>query len=151
MYKPIAVTRIISVLWFMWSLPHIIPGIMMMQNALSGDISSIQFLFPETDSSALKRDYPLEVDAILVTFGQHGFNLFWFGIVALISAVWIWVWQSRAAIILASVVIGFADVGALFATFMIGRIDIFGILIFTGTLLGIILSVSHLKKTVQKR
>ncbi|MEM6540510.1 MAG: hypothetical protein AAF634_05080, partial [Bacteroidota bacterium] len=113
--------KIIALLWFVWSLLHIVPGIFSMSNALSGDITSIQFLFPETNPSAMTSDYPEEVNAVLVTFGQHGFNLFWFGLVTLLCAIWIWKKQHKTALLIATIVGGLADLGALFATFMIGR------------------------------
>ena len=132
--------KIIALLWFIWSLLHIVPGAMSMISALAGDITSIKFLFPETNPTAMTHDYPSEVKAILVTFGQHGFNLFWFGIVTLFCAISIWKKQSQIAIVIAAIVAGFADLGALFAVFMIGEIDIWGALIFLGTFMAIFLS-----------
>ncbi|MEM9206850.1 MAG: hypothetical protein AAGA88_11025 [Pseudomonadota bacterium] len=117
----------------------------MITQALQGDISSINMLFPETDPEGLMRDYREETSAILVTFGQHGFNLFWFGWVALIGAILILRRRSKTALVVSAVVIGFADLGALFATVMIGRIDVFGVLIFSGTVLGIGLSVALIR------
>ena len=111
-----------------------------MINALAGDITSIKFLFPETNPSGMTEDYPNEVKAVLVTFGQHGFNLFWFGLVTMVSAISIWKKQNKIAVLIAAIVGGLADFGALFATFMIGRIDIWGVLIFLGTAVAIFLS-----------
>ncbi|MEM6912906.1 MAG: hypothetical protein AAF511_02910 [Pseudomonadota bacterium] len=139
-------TLIVSVLWLVWSVLHIIPGLMMMQSAIAADLSSIKFLFPKTDPDLLMREHALEVAAISVTFGQHGFNLFWFGVVALACSFLIGSRQSRVALIVAAVVIGCADLGALFATFMIGRIDSAGVFIFSGTVLGVVLTVWVLKK-----
>ncbi|MEM8567738.1 MAG: hypothetical protein AAGF85_14850 [Bacteroidota bacterium] len=137
----------IAVLWLIWSLLHILPGIFSMANALSGDITSIKFLFPETNPSGMTHDYPNEVKAVLVTFGQHGFNLFWFGLVTLICAVFIWKRQNQTAMLIAAIVGGLADLGAIFATFMIGSIDIWGVLIFSGTFLAILLSYKMWKTT----
>lgn len=111
-----------------------------MTNALGGDITAIQFLFPETNPVEMTRDYPNEVKAILVTFGQHGFNLFWFGLVTLVCGILIWKKQDNIALLIAALVGGLADLGALFATFMVGRIDIWGVLIFFGTFVAIFLS-----------
>lgn len=133
--------KLIGVLWFLWALLHIVPGLMMMQDALSGDISSIKMLFPETDPNGLSRDYANELRAILVTFGQHGFNLFWFGLVALVGSFPIFFYGNRTALITSAIVTGLADLGALFATFMIGRIDYVGILIFAGTAVGVVLTI----------
>lgn len=132
--------KVIAILWLIWSLLHIVPGMIAMTNALSGDISSIQFLFPETNPSGMTSDYPNEVKAVLVTFGQHGFNLFWFGLITLVCAILIWKKQNKIAILIAAIVGGLADFGALFATFMIGSIDFWGVLIFFGTFLAIFLS-----------
>ncbi|MEM6892679.1 MAG: hypothetical protein AAF554_03245 [Bacteroidota bacterium] len=132
--------KVIAILWFIWSLLHIFPGLFSMTNALGGDITSIKFLFPETNPLAMTNDYPNEVKAVLVTFGQHGFNLFWFGLVTLVCSILIWKKQNKMALLIAAIVAGLADLGALFATFMIGRIDLWGILIFFGTFLAIFLS-----------
>ncbi|MEM9861822.1 MAG: hypothetical protein AAF938_09420 [Myxococcota bacterium] len=120
---------------------HVIPGIMTIDRALSADVSSIAFLFPETNPHALMQDYPREAAAISVTYGQHGFNLLWFGLVALVGSGVIAIAPSRLALILSAVVIGLADLGALFATWMIGRVDVLGVLIFSGTALGTGLTV----------
>ncbi|MEM0938218.1 MAG: hypothetical protein AAF600_09085 [Bacteroidota bacterium] len=42
--------------------------------------------------------------------------------------------------LIAAIVGGIADLGALFATFMIGSIDIWGVLIFSGTFLAMFFS-----------
>ena len=88
----------------------------------------------------MTEDYPNEVGAVLVTFGQHGFNLFWFGLVTLVCAFLIWQKQHKIAILIAVIIGGLADLGALFATFMIGSIDVAGILIFLGTFTAVFLS-----------
>ncbi|MEM1001572.1 MAG: hypothetical protein AAGH46_02860 [Bacteroidota bacterium] len=142
--------KIIAILWFVWSLLHIVPGIISMINALSGDITSIQFLFPDTNPSGMTSDYPNEVEAILVTFGQHGFNLLWFGLVTLICAISIWKKQNKIALLIAAMVGGLADLGALFATFMIGRIDVWGVIIFLGTFLAIFLSYKMWKVDLEQ-
>ncbi|MEM8927264.1 MAG: hypothetical protein AAGC45_03605 [Bacteroidota bacterium] len=138
--KNFKIFRIIAMLWFIWSLLHIFPGIFSLTNALSGDITSIQFLFPETDPIGMTGDYPNEVAAILVTFGQHGFNLFWFGMVTLVCSILIWKKHDKTAGLIALIVGGLADLGALFATFMIGSIDIWGVLIFVGSFSAVLLS-----------
>lgn len=138
--KNIKSFKIIAILWVIWSFLHILPGVQGMIYALGGDISSIQFLHPETNPEALTNDYPKEVSAVLVVFGQHNFNLLWFGLVTLVCSVLIWKKQNKIALLVASIVAGLADLGALFATFMIGSIDIWGILIFLGTFLAIFFS-----------
>lgn len=44
--------------------------------ATLGDISSIQFLFPDTKPALMTGDYPTEVETFLVTFGQPVLTLF---------------------------------------------------------------------------
>jgi hypothetical protein len=148
--KNIKTYKVIAILWAMWSLLHILPGVQGTIYALGGDISSIQFLHPETHPAALTNDYPKEVSAVLVVFGQHNFNLVWFGLVTLICSVLIWKKQNKIALLVAAIVAGLADLGALFATFMIGSIDVWGILIFLGTFLAIFLSYGIWKtKTIK--
>ena len=138
--KNITIHKTIAILWLIWSLLHIVPGVFTVTNAIVGDITSIQFLFPETNPSEMTNDYPNEVKAVLVTFGQHGFNLFWFGLVTLICSILIWKKHNKVAMLIAAIVGGLADLGAIFATFMIGSIDIWGVLIFSGTFVAIFLS-----------
>lgn len=131
---------IIALLWFIWSSLHILPGIQSMINTLAGDISSIQYVYLEGNPAGLTSDYPNEVSAVLVVFGQHGFNLLWFGLVTLVCSLIIWKKQDHVAMLIASIVGGLADLGALFASFMKGSIDFSGVIIFLGTFLAILLS-----------
>ncbi|MEM6672910.1 MAG: hypothetical protein AAF726_08695 [Planctomycetota bacterium] len=132
--------KAVALLWFLWAILHLVPGFLAMRDALRGSISSIERLSPESDSSALTRAYPVEVEAILVTFGQHGFNLFWFGAVALVGSYLIAFRRSRAALWSTAVVIVLADLGALFAVVLIGHIDPIGISIFSSVALGVALT-----------
>lgn len=100
--------KISTVLWIIWGLVHILAGIMTMKGILNGDISSsITGIADAVDPSTLQMDYAKATGAVI---GQHGFNLFWIGIVTFISAFFIWK-GSKNAIFLAAITGGLADLG----------------------------------------
>lgn len=100
--------KLSAVLWIVWGLVHILAGVMINKFVLSGDITgAIAGIADAVDLSMLQRDYPEASGAIL---SQHGFNLFWIGIVTLMSAFYIWK-GNRNAIYLAALTGGLADVG----------------------------------------
>ncbi len=100
--------KISAVLWIIWGLVHILAGVLTMSGHLSGDISkSIAGIADDTDPASLYMEYPLAVSAILA---QHGFNLFWIGIVTFICAFFIWK-KNTNAIFLAAITGGLADLG----------------------------------------
>ena len=97
-----------AVLWIIWGLVHILAGVMTMKGILTDDISaSVSGIADAVDPSALQAAYPKAAGAII---GQHGFNLFWIGIVTLISAFFVWKGH-RNAIFLAAITGGLADLG----------------------------------------
>lgn len=100
--------KIAAVLWIIWGAVHIFAGIMTMNFILSGDIAGAvggiaDAVAPET----LAMDYPAAAGAII---GQHGFNLFWIGLVTLICAFFIW-GGNKYAVFLAAICGGLADLG----------------------------------------
>lgn len=100
--------KISSVLWIVWGLVHIFAGIMTMRGILTSDISaSISGIADKVDPANLQMDYPKAAGAII---GQHGFNLFWIGIVTFISAFYVWR-GNKNAIFLAAITGGLADLG----------------------------------------
>ena len=100
--------RISSVLWIIWGLVHILAGVMTMKGILTDDISSsIAGIADAVDPSTLQMDYPKAAGAII---GQHGFNLFWIGILTFLSAFYIWK-GNKNAIFLAAITGGLADLG----------------------------------------
>ncbi|MEO0527654.1 MAG: hypothetical protein AAFZ89_10525 [Bacteroidota bacterium] len=100
--------KISSVLWIIWGLVHILAGVLTMNFILSGDIpSSIAGIADAVDPATLQMDYPDAAGAII---GQHGFNLFWIGLVTLLSAFFIWK-GNKNAIFLAAITGGLADLG----------------------------------------
>ena len=100
--------RISSVLWIIWGLVHILAGVMTMKGILTDDISSsVAGIADAVDPSTLQMDYPKAAGAII---GQHGFNLFWIGIVTFLSAFYVWK-GNKNAIFLAAITGGLADLG----------------------------------------
>lgn len=69
--------------------------------------SSVAGIADAIDPSTLEVDYPKAAGAII---GQHGFNLFWIGIVTFISAFYVWS-GNKNAIFLAAITGGLADLG----------------------------------------
>jgi len=96
--------RISSVLWVIWGLVHIFAGLVTMQRGTSEAAAGIA---DAVDPVVLEMDYHAAVGALI---NQHGFNLFWIGLVTLIAAFYIWR-RNPAAIFIAALVGGLADVG----------------------------------------
>ncbi|MCI4669579.1 MAG: hypothetical protein MRZ79_15700 [Bacteroidia bacterium] len=100
--------KISAVLWIIWGLVHILAGVMTMRGILTDDITaSVAGIADAVDAASLQADYPKAAGAIL---GQHGFNLFWIGIVTTISAFYVW-GGNKNAIFLAAITGGLADLG----------------------------------------
>ncbi|MGD1945892.1 MAG: hypothetical protein ACFB0A_06460 [Croceivirga sp.] len=100
--------KISNVLWIIWGLVHIFAGIMTMKGILTDNISaSVSGIADKIDPATLQMDYPKAAGAII---GQHGFNLFWIGIVTFIAAFYIWK-GTKNAIFLAAITGGLADLG----------------------------------------
>ena len=100
--------KISAVLWLFWGLVHILAGVMTMKGVLTGDISaSVAGIADAIEPSLLQMDYS---DASGAIIGQHGFNLFWIGIVILISTFYVWKGNNNA-IFLAAITGGLADLG----------------------------------------
>ena len=75
---------------------------------LSGDVTgAVAGIADKVDPTTLDADYPAAAGAVI---GQHGFNLLWIGLVALISAFFIWK-GNKHAIFLAAICGGLADLG----------------------------------------
>lgn len=103
-----AFLKVSAVLWIIWGLVHIFAGVMTMYGPLSGDISaSVAGIADGVAPASLQMEYPEALGAIL---GQHGFNLFWIGMVTFISGFLIWK-KNRNAIFLAALTGGLADLG----------------------------------------
>ena len=100
--------RVSSVLWIIWGLVHVLAGVMTMKGPLSGDIpSSIAGIADGVAPESLQMTYPNALGAIVA---QHGFNLFWIGVVTFLCAYWVWK-GNKNAIFLAALIGGLADLG----------------------------------------
>lgn len=100
--------KISAVLWIIWGLVHILAGVMTMKGILTGDISaSVSGIADAVEPNLLQMDYPKASGAII---GQHGFNLFWIGIVTFIAAFYVWKGNYNG-IFLAAITGGLADLG----------------------------------------
>lgn len=79
-----------------------------MKGVLTNDISaSVAGIADAVDPESLQMEYPAAAGAII---GQHGFNLFWIGLVTLICAFFIWK-GNKNAVFLAAITGGLADLG----------------------------------------
>lgn len=108
MEKNVILFKIAAILWIIWGLVHVLAGVLTMNGILTGDISAaVSGIADAVDPSTLQMDYPAASGAIL---GQHGFNLFWIGIVTFISAFYVWR-GNRNAIFLAAITGGLTDLG----------------------------------------
>ena len=97
-----------AVLWIIWGLVHAFAGVMTINFILGGDIgAAVSGIADAVDPAILKVDYPAAAGAVI---GQHGFNLFWGGIVTFICAFYIWR-KNKHAIFLAAIVGGLLDLG----------------------------------------
>lgn len=100
--------KIAAVLWVIWGLVHMGAGGLTMSAVLGGDIAgAVSGISDAVDPATLQLDYPAAVGGLL---GQHGFNLFWIGLVTLICAFFIWR-KNGNAIFLAAITGGLADLG----------------------------------------
>jgi len=100
--------KISTVLWIIWGIVHILAGVLTMKGILTDDIpSSISGIADAVDPTSIQMDYPKAAGAVI---GQHGFNLFWIGIVTFISAFYVWK-GNKNAIFLAAITGGLADLG----------------------------------------
>lgn len=140
--------RVSAILWIIWGLVHILAGVLTMKGILSGDISSsVSGIADAIDPSLLQMDYTEASGAII---GQHGFNLFWIGIVTFISAFYIWK-GNKNAIFLAAITGGLADLGYFLFMDLGGFVNFIpGTLMTIFSSLAIILSYYVYFKTQQK-
>jgi len=97
-----------SVLWIIWGIVHMFFGVFILYLMSIGDTSRIVSEVANNISPELiKMDYPAAANAL---YGQHGWNLLWFGIVTTIAGFYIWK-GNKNAIFLAAIIGGLADFG----------------------------------------
>jgi hypothetical protein len=98
--------KVSAVLWVIWGLVHILAGVLTMKGVLTGDTSaSIAGIADGIAPATVQMEYPKAAGAII---GNHGFNLFWIGIVTFICGFLIWK-GNKNAIFLAAITGGLAD------------------------------------------
>ncbi|MEO1544267.1 MAG: hypothetical protein AAFR75_09665 [Pseudomonadota bacterium] len=96
--------KISAVLWIIWGLVHALAGVLTITAETE---SGFQAIADGVDPSALVNDYHAAVGAIL---NQHGWNLFWGGLVTTIGAIFIWQ-GNLTAIWVTAMVGGLLDIG----------------------------------------
>ena len=97
-----------GVLWIIWGLVHILAGVMTMGKVLEEDITgAVAGIADKIDPATLVANYPVASGAVI---GQHGFNLFWIGVVTTICGVFVFRGKKNA-IYLAAITGGLADLG----------------------------------------
>lgn len=98
--------KIAAVLWVVWGLVHMLAGVMVIPADASGGFAAIA---DAVEPAVLEADYHPAVNGIL---DQHGWNLFWGGLVTVIGAVFIWR-KNLTAIWVTGMVGGLLDLGYL--------------------------------------
>ncbi|MEL6359660.1 MAG: hypothetical protein AAFR21_01140 [Pseudomonadota bacterium] len=98
--------KVAAVLWVIWGLVHMLAGIIVIPADAS---AGFQAIADGVDPDLLEADYHPAVGGIL---NQHGWNLFWGGLVTIIGGVFIWR-QNLTAIWVTGMVGGLLDVGYL--------------------------------------
>ena len=96
--------KLASILWIIWGLVHAFAGIMVIS---SDAVSGFQAIGDAVNPAELEGPYHALVAAVL---NQHAWNLFWFGIVTIVGAVFIWR-SVITAIWVTAMVGGLADLG----------------------------------------
>ena len=97
-----------SVLWIIWGIVHMFFGVFILYLMSIGDTSRIVSEVANNVSPELiKMDYPAAANAL---YGQHGWNLLWFGVVTTITGFYVWK-GNKNAIFLAAIIGGLADFG----------------------------------------
>jgi hypothetical protein len=99
--------KIAAVLWMIRWFVHIFAGWMTIAKVNSWDTAgAISGIADKVDANIIAMDYP---DAAWAILGQHGFNLFWIGIVTFLCAFYIWK-GNKHAVYLAAITWWLADI-----------------------------------------
>lgn len=96
--------RTTAVLWVIWGLVHVLAGYLTITQETPGAIAGIA---DAVDPALLEMEYHAAVGAVI---NQHGFNLFWIGLITTICAVFVWK-QKVLAVLLAALIAGLTDIG----------------------------------------
>lgn len=98
--------QVSAVLWVIWGIVHAAAGSIVIPADASGGFQAIA---DAVDPALLQADYHPAVGGIL---NQHGWNLFWGGIVTVIGGVFVWR-GSHTGIWVTAMVGGLLDIGYL--------------------------------------
>lgn len=96
--------KTISVLWLIWGLVHMLAGVIIVP---ADTAAGFQAIADAVDPAQLENVYHPAVGGVL---DQHGYNLFWIGLVTVICSVMIWR-ENWTGVWLAALIGGLADVG----------------------------------------
>lgn len=99
--------KVISILWLIWGFVHVFAGVMTISLDTPEAVAGIA---DAVDPAEIVGSYHAAAGAII---NQHGFNLFWIGLVTMICAVLIWRGSKDLfyVLLLAAITGGLADVG----------------------------------------
>ena len=104
MSKSTLMLKIISVLWVIWGLVHLLAGILTISQGTADAVGGIA---DAVDPTLLAGTYHEAVGAVI---NQHGFNLGWIGIFTVIGGIYIWR-ASMTAMVFTAIVGGLTDIG----------------------------------------
>lgn len=116
------VLKVISVLWIIWGLVHMLAGVLTISQIAPSSIAGIA---DAVDPGVFHPTYHAATDALI---NQHGFNLLWIGAFTGVGAVFIWrgsaMWLLFTALVGGLTDLGyfvFMDLGG-FVNFMPGTV-----------------------------
>lgn len=101
------ILKIISILWIIWGFVHVFAGAITIARDTPEAVAGVA---DAIDPAEITGSYHAAAGALI---NQHGFNLFWIGLVTMVCAVLIWRGSKHLTyvLLLAAIVGGLADVG----------------------------------------
>ncbi|MEO0669859.1 MAG: hypothetical protein AAFZ99_18245 [Pseudomonadota bacterium] len=96
--------RIVTVLWVIWGLVHMLAGVLTIAQVAPASVSGIA---DAVDPAVFHEPFHAAADALI---NQHGFNLLWIGAFTVVGGVFIWR-GSATWLLFTAVVGGLTDVG----------------------------------------
>lgn len=100
--------KISSILWIVWGFFHVFIGVFLLYLLLNNQTAeALNGIAGAVSLESLQMNYPV---AVIATLKQHAFNLGWFGMVTLISGIFVWK-KNVHALFLCVLVGGLGDFG----------------------------------------
>lgn len=96
--------KIITVLWVIWGLVHMLAGVLTIAQVAPGSIAGVA---DAVDPAVFHQSYHAATNALI---NQHGFNLLWIGAFTVVGGVFIWR-GSATWLLFTAVVGGLTDIG----------------------------------------